>query len=215
MATAFPVGGRAIIEAMVAKFPDLAVNDDDIQRQLTIKIGEQFRYTFGERWGGKKRTGSAPRSKDSIAVKEDDGTLSVWDMFSASVEVLPNDGDLPKPVTHAHLPPGEAEFIADEPVNHLGIEQPDPGTRPPNPGTPPPVDLRELRMMLTDALVSLEELKETVGMLSGLVASLQMRHDPLPKLLDIEAKQKRGYKGRVELPGWLGGARPVILEPME
>ena len=79
--TAFPDGGRAIIEQMVAKFPELAVNDDDIQRELTVKIGEQFRFTFGPDWGGKKRSGPAPRSKDSIAVKEPDGTISVWDMF--------------------------------------------------------------------------------------------------------------------------------------
>jgi hypothetical protein len=60
---------------------------------------------------------------------------------------------------------------------------PDPGTPPPDPGTP---DTRELRMLLTTALVSLEELKATVGMLSGLLASLQMRHDPMPKLLELQ-----------------------------
>jgi hypothetical protein len=41
-------------------------------------------------------------------------------------------------------------------------------------------------MLLTTALVSLEELKATVGVLSQILASLQMRHDPLPKLLEVQ-----------------------------
>ena len=79
----------------------------------------------------------------------------------------------------------DATFMSCTPVNHLGTV-PNPGPVGSDPGTPPSVDLRELRMMLTDALVSLEELKATVGMLSGLLASVQMRHDPLPKILELQ-----------------------------
>jgi len=212
MATAFPQGGRAILEQMKAKYPDLAVNEDTRQRQLIQKIGEQFAFTYGPNWGNKKRAGlsDAFRSKDSIAVQLPSGHLDIWDVFQGNAEVttLVNDGDQP---SHANLPPSEAAFMPCEPVNYLNL--PTPGTTEPTPGTEE--QYRELRAMLTTALVSLEELKANYGLVSTLLTKMQLRHDPMPKLLDIEARLRKGYKGRVELPGWLGGARPVILEPME
>ena len=121
MSTPFPSGGRAIVEKMAAQFPALFVNDDEKQRQLTTKIGEQFAFTFGSQWGNKKRANLSDdfRSKDSIAVREADGTTSVWDMFSSGMAILVNDGDLPVPGSHANLPPSEAAFMPCTPVNHL------------------------------------------------------------------------------------------------
>jgi uncharacterized coiled-coil protein SlyX len=147
--TAFPTGGRAIVERLAAMFPDLFVNDDDQQRQLTIKIGEQFAFSYpGRWWGNKKRAGlsDAFRSKDSIAVKEDDGTTSVWDLFSSGLAILVHDGDLPVPGTHANLPSSEAEFMPCEPVNHLG-GNPLPGEVPDPPSTP---DTSELEARVKD-----------------------------------------------------------------
>lgn len=144
--TAFPTGGRAIVERLAAKFADLFVNDDERQRQLTIKIGEQFAFTFGPQWGNKKRAGLSDdfRSKDSIAVREPDGTTSVFDMFSSGLVILVNDGDLPTPGSHAHLPPSEATFMPCQPSDHLGNNQlpgevPEPGETPSAPGDLGPV----------------------------------------------------------------------------
>lgn len=178
----FPTGGRAIVNLLYA---GVNPQDDGARRVAIQRTGEQFAHTFGAQWGNKKRAGLGDdfRSPDSLAYQHPDGTVDVWDIQASSGAILVADG---KPADHPGLSPGEATFMPCEPKNHLDIT-PDPGTPPPNPGTPPPaVDLRELRMMLTDALVSLEELKETVGMLSGLVASLQMRHDPMPKLLELQ-----------------------------
>ena len=145
MSTPFPAGGRAIIEQLAAKFPALFVNDDEKQRQLTTKIGEQFAFTFGQKWGNKKRAGLGDefRSKDSVAVKEPDGTTSVFDMFSSGMAILVNDGDLPASPSHANLPPSEATFLACQPVDHLnGFSTPNPNPNPtPNPGPAAPVDL--------------------------------------------------------------------------
>ena len=134
MSTPFPVGGRSIVEQMTQKFPELFINDDELQRQLTRKINQQFAYTSGPKWGGKKRAGvpDSMQSKDSQAVLESDGTTSVWDMFSSSLAILVNDGDLPVPGSHAHLPPSEATFMAATPFNYLG-ETPVPPD-PPNTG---------------------------------------------------------------------------------
>lgn len=157
MATAFPQGGRSIVERMCAKFPELFVNDDELQRQLTIKIGQQFAFSYGPTWGGKKRAGvpDALRSKDSVAVKEADGTTSVFDMFSSSLAILVNDGDLPVVPSHSHLPPSEATFMADAPFNYLGDEPPDP--------EPPSDDLEARVVALEDqvAILHAENLDQT------------------------------------------------------
>ena len=132
----FPQGGRAIIEAMKVLFPEFAVNDDPKQRQLTRKINEQFKHTYGDRWCGKKRAGApdSTQSKDSQAYKETDGSLSVWDLFQGNddVTILVNDGDDP---TH-HVPSNEGEPVEVQAINHLHIGEPDP--EPENGGEPGP-----------------------------------------------------------------------------
>ena len=146
MSTAFPVGGRDVVERMTQKFPELFVNDDELQRQLTRKINQQFAFTFGPKWGGKKRAGvpDALQSKDSQAVLEPDGTTSVWDMFSSSLAILVNDGDLPVPGTHANLPPSEATFMPAVPYDYLGAGSP------PDPPDPPDGEL-EARVAALEA----------------------------------------------------------------
>lgn len=120
--THFPSGGRAVVDAMCAKFPELFVNEDDKQRVLIERIGEQFTHTYGPQWGNKKRAGlsDAFRSKDSIAVKEPDGSISVWDVFQGSspVVILVQDGT---PPDHPKLSTDEATFMACQPFDHLGM----------------------------------------------------------------------------------------------
>ena len=156
--TSFPRGGRAIIERMTRKFPDLFVNNDEVQRKLTQKVGEQFRFTFGDRWGNKKRQGLADtfRSKDSIAVKEDDGTISVWDMFSSGLDILPNDGDLAAEGTHRNLSPNEHAFMEVDPINWLNDERP-----PSKPEEPP-----QNRLVFEQLFERLEQVKANQHMVA-------------------------------------------------
>jgi hypothetical protein len=143
MTTAFPTGGREIVERMTRQYPELFVNDDDLQRKLTQRIGEQFALVYGPKWGNKKRAGLSDehRSKDSLAVQEDDGTTSVWDMFSSGLDILVHDGDQPIPGTHANLPPSEATFMPCEPRNWLDD----------SPGEPPPASDLEDRLEALEA----------------------------------------------------------------
>ena len=180
-----PARGVEIVDALYRVNPQ-----DDAARRIAIQqVGEQMAHELGMRWGNKKRAGLSDsfRSPDSLAYLEDDQTVSVWDVQAASGQILVHAD---KPPDHPRLSPDEATFMPCEPVDHLGVEPdpvPAPGPIDPTPGTP---DLRELRMMLTDALVSLEELKATVGVLSGLLASLQMRHDPVPLIQDLQREVK-------------------------
>ena len=175
MSTPFPSGGRAIVEKMAAQFPALFVNDDEKQRQLTTKIGEQFAFTFGSHWGNKKRANLSDdfRSKDSIAVREADGTTSVWDMFSSGMAILVNDGDLPVPGSHANLPPSEAAFMPCQPIDHLnGIPSPNPNPNPnPNPGPGTPMDLGPV-------LAKLDAQAAEIAALRGMVQHLLDRPAP-------------------------------------
>jgi hypothetical protein len=144
---------------------------DEVRRATTEKIAQQCRFELGPNWGWKRADPGRPLSTDVFCTRE---PFVGWDWsIPSGVAEFPESVDLTGQV-----------FVEVEPVNHLGTV-PDPGTPPPDPGTP---DTRELRMLLTTALVSLEELKATVGMLSGLLASLQMRHDPMPKLLEVQGE---------------------------
>jgi hypothetical protein len=138
MATVFPTGGRALVEAMCAKFPELHKNDDALQRQLTERINEQMKYQFGQGWGGKVRAGLDPvqyRSKDSQAYLEHDGTLSVWDLFQGNSDatILVKDGNEPD---HPNLSTADHKFIDVVARDWLAGSTPDPGEPPPTPGTP-------------------------------------------------------------------------------
>ena len=177
MSTPFPNGGRAIIEQLAAKFPDLFVNDDAKQRQLTMKIGEQFAFAFGPKWGNKKRTGLGDefRSKDSVAVQEPDGTTSVWDMFSSGMAILVNDGDLPEVPSHANLPPSEATFMPCQPVDHLFNGSPNPNPNP-NPDPHPNVT----KVDLGPVLAKLDAQAAEIAALRGMVQ--QLLDKPAPEI---------------------------------
>jgi uncharacterized coiled-coil protein SlyX len=171
MPTVFPNGGRALVEAMCAKFPDLHVNEDAKQRELTSRINEQMKYQFGQGWGGKVRAGLDPvqfRSKDSQAFLETDGTISVWDLFQGNAEatILVHDGAEPD---HPNLPSDEHKFIDVIARDWLAGSTPDPGEPPPDPGTP---DLEE-RVAELEREVAAQD--EDIAALFERVAALETR----------------------------------------
>jgi uncharacterized coiled-coil protein SlyX len=203
MATVFPNGGRALVEAMCAKFPDLHVNEDEKQRQLTQRINEQMKYQFGQGWGGKVRAGLDPvqfRSKDSQAFLESDGTISVWDLFQGAegAPILVQDGDAP---THPNLSSSDHKFIdviardwldgAVEPI-------PDPGEPPPNPGT----DL-EPRVAALEAenVAQQQQLDGLAAVVSALVARVNALEAELAKPLKVVGKTEStwGHQHMVRL----------------
>jgi hypothetical protein len=125
----FPNGGRSVIEQMCQMFPELHVNNDEKQRELTSRIQQQFAYQWGGRWGGKKRAGPSEMSKDSMAYDEG-GATSTWDMFqgNTAATILPQDG---QPPNFVDMPPSEAEFIPVTARDWLGAEVgPGPGPTP-------------------------------------------------------------------------------------
>jgi hypothetical protein len=204
MATVFPNGGRALVEAMCAKFPELHVNEDEKQRQLTQRINEQMKYQFGQGWGGKVRAGLDPvqfRSKDSQAYLEHDGTISVWDLFQGAegAPILVQDGDAP---THPNLSSSDHKFIdviardwldgAVEPI-------PDPGNPPPNPGTP---DL-EPRVAALEAenVAQQQQLDGLAAVVSALVARVNALEAELAKPLKVVGKTEStwGHQHMVRL----------------
>jgi hypothetical protein len=123
----FPNGGRSVVEQMCAKFPDLHVNDDAKQRELTKRCQQQFAYQWGNRWGGKKRAGGGDPSKDSMAYLEPSGNCSTWDMFqgNSAATILVHDG---APPDFPDMPPTDAEFIPATARDWLGV----PVTAPPD-----------------------------------------------------------------------------------
>jgi hypothetical protein len=150
MSTAvIPNGGRSVVEQLCERFPELHVNDDEKQRELTTRIQQQFVYQWGGRWGGKKRTGvdDSLKSKDSLAFWEGTGACSVWDLFQGNAEatILVQDG---QPPNFPDLPTSEATFMPVAGVDWLGVPAPGPG--------PGPEDEEELDEIL-DALDRLQE----------------------------------------------------------
>ncbi len=138
--TNFPTGGRELVERMTRKFPELFVNVDEEQRKLTRKLNEQFAFVYGKQWGGKKRAGvsDAMQSKDSMAVLESDGTISIWDMFSSGLDILVHDG---QPPNFPNDSPDNSTFMQVMPVNWLGDVDPEPGPDP-NPEPDPELEAR-------------------------------------------------------------------------
>jgi len=106
---------------MCAKFPELHVNDDDKQRELSTRIQQQFVHQYGDRWGGKKRAGvdDSLKSKDSMAYRESGG-CSTWDMFQGNpaATILVHDG---APPDFPDMPPSEAEFMEVTGRDWLGV----------------------------------------------------------------------------------------------
>jgi hypothetical protein len=116
----FPAQAAQACDELYERNVSLARSDDDNdRRRLTRLIAEQIAFTLGDRWGCKKRAGLGDewQSKDSIAYREDDGTVSVWDWQNGSTRRRAvNAGDQ---ASHANLSPQEAAFMPVSATNHL------------------------------------------------------------------------------------------------
>jgi hypothetical protein len=182
----FPQRGIEIVQALYKASPQ----DDAARRRDIQKVGEQMAHDLGPQWGNKKRAGVSDdlRSPDSIAFLEADRTCSVWDIQASSGAILVHAD---KPPDYPHLPMGEATFLPCDPKNHLA-GNPLPGEVPDPPSTPQPVDL-------SPVLQALAELKGVVQ---------QLVDQPAPPVAKAPV-----YDGSLGLPSWMGGNRPIHLEP--
>ena len=151
-------------------------DSDDDWRQLTRLIAEQIAFALGDRWGCKKPAGLGYewRSKDALAYREDDGTVSVWDWQSgASRRRVVNAGDEPD---YPRLTAGEAAFVPVAGANHLGWQPGDPGRQQPprDGGTPIAGPDDAARRSINDMAASLSHIEAT---LTGLRQALQSTDD--------------------------------------
>jgi hypothetical protein len=116
----FPQQAVRACDELYARNTQLAHSDNDNdRRKLTRMIVEQIAFELGAGWGCKKRAGVSDdfQSKDAIAFREDDGTVSVWDWQNGTTRKrCVNEGESP---TYPHLSPQEAAFMPVDAVNHL------------------------------------------------------------------------------------------------
>ena len=185
----FPGRGVEIVIALYKANPQ----NDDERRVHIQRTVEQMVYELGPNWGNKKRAGlsDAFRSPDSIAYREADGTISVWDVQASSGQILVHDG---KPADHPNLSEGEATFMPCAAVNHLGTPQEHEPAEPGTPSTPPAgVDIMPV-------LVALAELKTLVNQ----ILETERVCEVLPPKFPV-------YKGSINLG--FAGNRPIELKP--
>lgn len=123
----FPSGGASIVRTL---FQGVSAQDDAARRIAIRKVAETIHARYGPRWGNKKRTGLSDdfMSPDSVAYRNVDESVDVWDVQLSSGTIDVFDGKEPN---YPRLPPSEATFMAAPPVDHLG-------TAPPPPSLPPP-----------------------------------------------------------------------------
>jgi len=134
----FPNAAVIACDGLYAANVALAKGSDDERRTLTRKIAEQVAFMLGPRWGNKKRHGLGDewQSKDALAYREDDGTLTVWDWQNGDTRKRGvNEG-----AEGLRLPANEADFMPVTPTNHLGSVTP-PVTPPGVPPVTPSFDL--------------------------------------------------------------------------
>ncbi len=142
----FPRKAANACDQLYARYPQLAQGDDPARRKLTRMIVEQIARALGDRWGCKKRAGLDDefQSKDAIAYREDDNTVSVWDWQDGTTRKRGvNEGDEP---SDAHLSPEQAVFMPVTPADHLGWY---------NEEKPPPVDRETLDKLGPDVRAAL------------------------------------------------------------
>lgn len=101
-----------IIDALYARNKRLAEGDDDDRRALTIKMAEQFVYSFGPQWGTKRADSGRPTSKDAIAYKSG-STFLGYDWQNGSTRAPVSD-PTPMDLTGQVFEPRPAR-------NHLGL----------------------------------------------------------------------------------------------
>lgn len=191
----FPARGIAIIQALYKASPQ-----DDVARRIDIqRVGEQMAHDLGPNWGNKKRAGLSDdfRSPDSIAYREDDGSVSVWDIQASNGAILVHAD---KPADHPNLPASEAAFMPCVPTNHLGGE-PLPGEVPPLGSPAPSADLGLVLAEIESVRARLDGIELQIAGIAALVAK------PQPSVTFPV------YKGAIGLPGWIGGNRPIELKP--
>ena len=129
------------IKDLAAQHDDLLQGDDDQRRSLMKLINEQDRFDLGPKHGWKSADAGRPPGKDAVAYLDDNGDVYVADVFGGNVPRSYNG------TTEYELTIPRQNFIAVEPVDHLGHIVPPP---------PPPGGLTEndVRRIVADMLDS-------------------------------------------------------------
>lgn len=122
---------RATLLAYVAKFPLPIGTGEEVARDWTHKLCEQFKFTFGPAWGHKFAGAGRPHSADAVAF-QDGNRLFAWDVMSDAGG--PDCRLLDRPGT---LDITGQVFEVVEATNHIGTV---PVPVPPPAATPPPVE---------------------------------------------------------------------------
>jgi hypothetical protein len=174
-----PIEAQSVIRSMFDRFApaplerdtatdkkgDIVWGGDENRRIFTRRVAEQMLYSFpppavGAVWGCKKAGGlssTRPQSKDTLALRYDDGRMLGWDFINGS-HGTPQFGE------SMDLKEGEHTFIRVTPINHLSRTEPSPGPTP-TPGPeptpeptpmPPPNQAEQLRLLRQDVLRLIE-----------------------------------------------------------
>jgi hypothetical protein len=163
----FPPGASAIVQALYTAHGELARGTDEQRRALTLMMAQTFAARFGPRWGTKASSSAAPRSKDSIAYDNMDGTFDSWDW---------QNGTTKAPHVYDGMPPtypriGNQFFINVEPLDFLAPAGP---VEPPKPPAPPQRDEQTERLIdaVQQAAGQLNVLNTTVARLNLLLEQI-------------------------------------------
>jgi len=187
----FPQQAVRACDEMYERNTSLAHSDsDDDRRRLTRLIAEQIAFVLGDRWGCKKRTGLGDewQSKDAIAYREDDGTVSVWDWQSGSSRRRAvNADDEP---SNPRLPPADAAFMPVAAKNHLAWQSADPAHE------QPPREAVAAVAGLTDA--ALGSINDMAARLSRIEATLEKLRQALHSTDDRVERTYQDLKNRID-----------------
>lgn len=163
---------------LAARYPDLALGNDDQRRLLTRRIAEQVAYALGPAWGTKRADPGRPPSKDAIAYLDPDTQrLYSWDWQNGTTRA----------VNPHRTPSGDAVemeditgqvFIPVSATDYLQSAGEGPGTPvEPHPAQPAPPDLEAALARLTALEERLEGLRamqeQAFAELSTQIAGLQ------------------------------------------
>ena len=155
----------SLLTAYVAKFGLPALNDD-VAREWTRNLAEQFAFTFpNEGWGHKSGGGSRPPSTDVIA-RQSNG---LW-----GYDVILSQGAASQSLINK---PGAINLVGQTyipvtPFNHLG----DGGGVNPPPVIPPPVDLGPINAKVNELQSLVNSLVERIRNLEGRDTELNRQH---------------------------------------
>lgn len=176
--TLFPAAGMRAVDGL---YKGVNPQDDNARRVAIKRVCEQMQFDLGDSWGNKKRAGLSDDflSPDSIAFRESNGTVSVWDVQASSGAILVFEG---KPADHPNLPTSEAAFMDCTATNHLGGGGTDPEPTPPPTGgdlEPRVLALEQWAQVAHEALTRMSadiaNLVEQVAALGNRVVNLEAR----------------------------------------